>query len=167
MGWSLGGAVILETEVLISDRILGLIPVDSLVPNSTYTGIDEESIEKAMKPLEENFVATLTNLFNSYITDKIDPKDAESLRSAVPNLDERSMISTMRELAKWDMHKTLPKVKKPIKSIIAGHTIKHFSKEEYEKYFQVVYLEGLGHLLPIEDPVTFNEAFRKVIKEFL
>jgi pimeloyl-ACP methyl ester carboxylesterase len=166
VGWSLGGAVILEAATLISERILGLIPVDSLFPNSLYTELNEEAIEGAIKPFEEDFVAAFTNLLNNHISDKFDPKDVEMLHSLAPTLDKRSMNSAFRQLMKWNMHNTLPKVKKPIKSIIAGRTIEVFSKEEYEKYFQAVYTEGLGHLLAYEDPIVFNEVFRGVIKEF-
>lgn len=50
VGWSLGGAVILEAEVLLSGRILGLIPIDSLFPNSLYTEVADEAAEMVIKP---------------------------------------------------------------------------------------------------------------------
>lgn len=75
------------------------------------------------------------------------------------------MVSAFTEVMKWNMHDTLPKVKKPIKSIVAGRTTKYFPKEEYEKYFDAVYLEGLGHLLVWENPMTFNKALVETINE--
>lgn len=106
-------------------------------------------------------------MLNNYISDKFDPKEVEFLHSLTPDLDERSMISAFKELMIWNMHNILPKIKKPIKSIIAGRTAEYYPKEDYEKYFQAVYLDGLGHLSAYEDPVAFNKVFREVIKEFI
>ena len=85
--------------------------------------------------------------------------------SLTPKLDERSMISALAEFSRWNMHDILSKIKKPIKSIIAGRTIEHYSKEEYEKNFDAVYLDGLGHLLVWEDPMTFNKALVETSNE--
>lgn len=165
IGWSLGGATILEAELLLSERVIGLIPVESLFPNSLYTKQDEEVVESVLKPYKEDFVKAYDNLIDSFISEKFDPKDVEDLHSNTPNLDERSMISALAELARWDMYDVLSEIKSPIKSIIAGRSMEHYSKEEFEKNFDVVYIEGLGHLLVFEDPGTFNNVLLEVINE--
>lgn len=169
IGWSMGGSVILETELLISDRIIGLIPVDSLFPTlgSLYTKMEEETIPIVIKPFEENFSEAFTNLLNSFITDKIDPKDIETLQTGSKLLDKRSMLSAFRELLKWNVHEILPKVGKPLKSIIAGKTIENYSREEYDRFFDTIYLENLGHLMPYEDPTRFNLVLEERIKDLM
>jgi len=167
LGWSLGGAAVLESELLLSDRIIGIIPIDSLFPNSMYTKMDEETIKGVIRPYEDDFVKAYDELIDSFISDKFDSKEIEFLHSQTPKLDARSMISALAELARWNMFDILPKVKSPIKSIIAERTIQYYPKEEYEKYFDAVYVKGVGHLLSWEDPEAFNEVLSQLIEEFL
>lgn len=167
IGWSMGGPVILEAACMFEDRVLGLIPVDSLFPTigSSYTKREEETILLTLKPFEDNFTETYTNLFTSFLSDKFDPEDVAYFNSIVQTLDKRSMISAFRELLIWNVHDILHKIKKPIKSILAGRTMEHFSKEEYEKYINSIVLEGLGHIMHYEDPETFNTALEETMRE--
>ncbi len=77
------------------------------------------------------------------------------------------MISAMEELQRWDMHKVLPQISKPIKCIVAGKSLPLKYRAEYEQVFDVVYLEDQGHLLFIEDPTKFNELLDERIIELL
>ncbi len=167
IGWSLGGAAVLEAEVLMSERVLGIIPVESLFPNSLNTKLDEEVIKNIIKPYEEDFVGAYTNLIDSFLSEKFDQEEIDLLHTQTKTLDSRSIISALTELVRWDMYKVLPEVRTQIKSIIAERSTEHYPKEEYEKNLDAVYVKDVGHLLGFEDPVAFNEALVRVINEFL
>ncbi len=167
IGWSMGGAAILEAANLLKDRVIGLIPVDALFPDqeSPYTGLDEEAIQNNLKPYEEDFAKAYLNLLNSFISDKFDPEDVKEWHKYAKTLDKRSMISALREMMLWNVHDILPKIKKPIKSILASKTMEHFSTEEYRKNIDFEILEDTGHLLAMEDPKQFNSILEQTIVE--
>ena len=169
IGWSMGGAVILEAELLLSDKTLGLIPVDSLIPFSTSSYIKQEEgyITNYTKPIRENFQLFFTNFYNYLRSDKLKPKDIVFSQEHIQSLDKRSMISAITELLRWNMYDILPKIKKPIRCIFPGKSINLKLREEINNFFDAIYLEGLKHLMHKEDPVSFNLALEKRINELL
>ena len=70
VGYSMGGAVILEAEKLISDRTIGLIAIDSLISGGLYEGMDEISAKKLMQPYEDDFMQAVEDLFSRFMSDK-------------------------------------------------------------------------------------------------
>ncbi|MHA1934665.1 MAG: alpha/beta fold hydrolase [Candidatus Thorarchaeota archaeon] len=169
IGHSMSGAVILEAERLLTDRIIGLIPLDSLFLNSErgYVGNRDDVIEKIVKPLENEFTPTVTGLFRSFLSDRFDPQDAEEIEKTPLSLDKRSMISAFVELQKWDVHIVLPEITKPIKCIVAGNGFPQEMRDEYNQFFDTAYLEDVGHLLFIEDPERFNKILEERISELI
>jgi len=169
LGHSMGGIVMLEAEKLLSERTIGLIAIDSLFPfpQGGYIGTPENAIPEIMKPMEENFIATISGLFDSMLTDKFTPQDIQMFKDIPASLDKRSMLSAYVELLKWDMHNILPDIEKPIKCITAGKTCPVEFRDEYSKLFDAIYIEELGHLLTVEDPVKFNKALNESIIELL
>ena len=170
IGWSMGGAVILEAERLLSDRTTGLIAIDSLFsefPQSIYVGNDEAVAKESVRPFEEDFIGAVTDLFMSFISDKFDPKDIEEAEGFPRSLDKRSMLSAWVELQRWDMHKVLPDIDKPVKCIVAGKTLPKELRDHYNRTFDAVYLEDLMHFLPWEDPDYFNEVLSERISEIV
>jgi pimeloyl-ACP methyl ester carboxylesterase len=168
IGWSMGGAVILEAEKLISERVLGLIAVDSLFgesPGDLYAGHNDAEVELNIKPLEEDFIGTVTGILESYLSDKFDSDDITAVKGIPHQLDQRSMISAWEGLLRWDMHKVLPISDKPMKCIVAGKTLPEGRRTFYSGIFDAIFLEDLGHLLVWEDPTRFNEALMECIRE--
>lgn len=168
IGQSMGGPIILEAEKLISSRTLGLILVDSLFPNSFYNQVDEEIIKQKLKPFEENFLESWTNLVNSLITDKINPVDVKMFEKTSHQLDQHTIISSQREFLRWEMNDILPEINKPIKCIVAGKTLpEDEEREAYNKLFDTHYIEDSGHIMMFEDPDKFNEILENRIHELL
>ncbi|UCH04608.1 MAG: alpha/beta hydrolase [Candidatus Thorarchaeota archaeon] len=169
IGHSMGGPVILEAERLLSDRVIGLIPLDSLsvIPEVGFMGLEDDVIEERMKPYTEDFIGATTALFEYYLSDKFEPQDVEEVRKTPPTLDRRSMLSAWVELYKWDLNSVLPRITKPIKCIVAGKDFPKNMRGGYNSTFDAVYLEDLGHLLFAEDPKRFNEVLSNCISELL
>ena len=170
IGHSMGAAVMLEAETLISDRILGLIAVDSLFPTigSIYRKLEGPYMEKFVQPFRDNFEPAYEYFVSSFLPENFDKSLVQWIFDAIPTLDQRSLVSAWIELCKWDVLDILPKVQKPIKCIVAGRTIKNYSKEEYDRVFDsVIYLDGLGHLIMIEDAARLNNALEEAIQKLL
>ena len=169
IGHSMGGPVILEVERLISERITGLIAIDSLflIPESSYAGHEDQSVKEFVKPLENDFIGTVRTMFKSMLSDKMNLQDIEAIEKTPDLLDKRSMVSAMAELQRWDMRKTLPHISKPLKCIVAGKSLSREYRAEYNQVFDAVYLEDLGHLLFLEDPILFNKSLEACISELV
>jgi pimeloyl-ACP methyl ester carboxylesterase len=167
-GFSLGGAVIVETAKLIPDKVKGLLFLDSMISSEYQIKIDEENIKEAIKPFEEDFITAWNNLIDLLTGDKFDPKDVEMLRNITPTLDKRSMISTIAEQYRWNGSKALQKIKAPMKFIIAGRSMPSIEdKEKWGKIYDIEFLEDSGHVVTTENPKAFNKLFEKRLKEFM
>ncbi|MDF1540479.1 MAG: alpha/beta hydrolase [Candidatus Thorarchaeota archaeon] len=169
VGHSMGGPVILEAERMISDRVIGLIAIDSLFPSgdSSYIGYPDHIVAEIVKPMQSDFIGTMTAMYKSMLSAKMDPQDIAEAEKTPDTIDRRSIISAFAELHRWDMHKILPNVSKPLKCIVSGKTVPGDKREEYNHLFDAVYHEGVGHLLFMEEPATFNDILEGCIRELL
>ena len=166
IGISMGGAVILEAEVLISKRTIGLIPIDSLFPESYYERRNEKESNNIMKPYEDDFVGASKNLLNSLISDKFNPKDVEDWENTIEHMDKDTMNSAMYGLCRWDFKDVLPKINKPIKCIVSCRTLSQKAQRaKYEEVFDTIFIKEVGHLMNFEDPERFNIFLKKRIEE--
>ena len=168
VGYSMGGAVMLEAEKLISERTIGLISVDSLVPGTGYEKLDEEVINQAIQHFKDNFLLAVNNLFKAFMSEKIDPNLIEEMMKDIEKLDKDEMINAYTDMLRWNFKDVLPNISKPIRSIIAGRTLSTKEQRELqEKYFKTVFVEDVGHLLAIEDPIAFNKVLDNLISELI
>ncbi len=166
IGASMGGAAILEAELLISTRTIGLIPIDSLFPESYYEKRNKDEIHDIMNPYEDNFVNASKSLLRSLLSDKFDPKDVEDWENAIENMDKDAMNSAMYELCRWDFRDVLPKIKKPIRCIVSWRTLpQENQRDKYATVFDAVFIKEVGHLMNLEDPEKFNIVLNRRIKE--
>lgn len=167
-GYSMGGAVMLEAEKLLSNRTIGLISIDSLLEGSTYEKMDEETTKKIIQPYEENFMQAIDNLFSTFMSDKISPKDIETWSKEIEKLDENEMISAITDMLKWDFTEVLKEINKPVKWIIAGRSLPDKElRDKHKKKYDTVFIEDVGHLVALEDPKIFNKVLDELIEELI
>ena len=119
----MGGAGILEAELLLSKRTIGLIPIDSLFPESFYEKRNENETLNIINPNIDDFVGASKNLIRSLISDKFNRKDVEGWENAIEHMDKDSMNSALYELCKWDFKDVLSSIKKPMKCIASCRTL--------------------------------------------
>ncbi|NHJ33145.1 MAG: alpha/beta hydrolase [Asgard group archaeon] len=167
VGQSLGGAIIVEAAKLMQKRVKGLICVDTLLFPMYLNPSDEEAIKKAMEPYEEDFLKAFNELLENHLTDDFNPEALEMFQKYIPTLDKRSINNIFSELLRWNGTEALKSIDVPLKFIFAGRSIQNAeTREEMAKDYDVEFLEGVGHLLMLEDPDAFNEILEKRIKDF-
>ena len=168
VGWSMGGAVMLEAEKLLAGRTIGLIAVDSLIQKSGYERLEEDRIKQAVQPFKDNFMQSINNLIGSFMSYKMDQKMIEDWLVEIEKLDSEEMIEAYSDILRWDMKELLSDIDKPIKSIVAGRTLSTEEQRELHKQlFDTVFIEDVGHLVAIEDPKAFNKVLDKLITELI
>ncbi|MFW9780148.1 MAG: alpha/beta fold hydrolase [Candidatus Heimdallarchaeota archaeon] len=173
IGWSMGGAVMLEAEKLVSDHVIGLIGVDTLntissLGPSVYIKMDATQITQFLKSFSENFTESMTNLYKSFIPENTAVSDVTNLLSDIQDLDPRAMLSTFEELFKWDFRDLINEIKTPVRCIMAGEYYDTGElREEYEKHFKAVFMENVKHMLFWEEPSKFNNLLEEQIQLIL
>ena len=168
VGYSLGGAIIVEAAKLLGDRVKGLVCVDSLLLPGHLDQVAEETIRNLLRPFEEDFLTAWTNYVDVFFTDAISPEDTTLLRGIIPTLDQRSILSAFAGLLRWNGTKALQQTHTPMKFIIAERSIPaKKARDHWIKSYDIEFLENVGHLMQFENPQAFNTLLEKRITELL
>ena len=168
VGYSLGGAIIVEAAKLLGERVKGLICVDSLLLPGHLDQVNEETIRNLLQPFEEDFLPAWTNYVDVFFSDEISPEDTTLLRGIIPTLDQRSILSAFAELLRWNGTNALQQIHTPMKFIVAGRSMpEKKDRDHWVKIYDIEFLENVGHLLQFENPQAFNKLLEKRITELL
>lgn len=175
IGWSMGGAVMLEAARLLPERTIGLIGLDTLFPlpapllpegmNSPYVKNNQDQSNLMLSLLGENPVDVLLQMVPMIISDKFDPVDKEIAISVMKETNKHSFLGEWTELLKWDFREILREINKPIKLIICEESSGVEGREGFNKYFDTpVFVKELKHWLMMEDPETINRFLEEQIQ---
>ncbi|MFX0115226.1 MAG: alpha/beta fold hydrolase [Candidatus Hodarchaeota archaeon] len=179
IGWSLGGAVILEAEHLLRERLIGLVGIDTLElrsdefsepESSVYFQCSPEEIARTLTHFRTNFPEPFLTFYKSFLTAKMDSKDVADLLATIKDNDQRALLSALEELMKWDLPKPLKELQKPLRLIMAGEENYNAPgiRAEFDKYFSaVVFMENVKHMLFWDEPSKFNVLLEEQIQQLL
>lgn len=179
IGWSLGGAVILEAERLLREQLIGLVGIDTLELRSDESAESESSVYFQWPPeararwltyFGTNFPEPFLNFYKSFLTAKMNSKDVADLLATIKDNDQRALLGAFEELMKWDLRKPLTGLQTPLRLIMAGEENYNAPsiRAEFDKYFSaVVFMENVQHLLFWEEPDKFNELLEEQIQQLL
>ncbi|NHK31791.1 MAG: alpha/beta hydrolase [Asgard group archaeon] len=169
LGHGMGGAIALEAAILLKEKVLGIISVDSLIPHSVYYGkkATDDEIAEVMKDYEGNYQEYYDNLLRNMLEDRVSPEVKEwvvSIAGYEVN-DPEILREIVRIMLPHDYHEIINLVKCPIKYLLqAGYkTIEPVMKEQSDARF----IEDVGHLSNIEDPKAFNQIIDEIVQEII
>ena len=164
IGHSMGGYVILEAERRIPERVIGLVPVD--VFGNVEAKRTREYLDKVYARFQSNFEKAMRDSFSEF-AEWGDPVLLEILFSCPPDIGRSSQKAYFNYLNN-ELTQALAAVQAQITCI--NRESKPVDLEVARKYsasFDVIYMSGVGHLLILEDPVTFNCLLEETIQEFV
>jgi pimeloyl-ACP methyl ester carboxylesterase len=164
IGHSMGGYVILEAERRIPERVIGLVPVD--VFKNVEEKRTQEYLDKIYAQFRSNFEKAVRDNFSEFATWG-DPDLVEILFSCPPEIGLSSQRAYY-EFLNNKLTRVLAEVQAPI--ICINRESRPVDLEAARKYsasFGVKYISGVGHLLILEDPETFNHMLESTIQEFI
>jgi pimeloyl-ACP methyl ester carboxylesterase len=165
VGSSMGGPIILEATRRSPERVVAIVPVDTL--QNVEDNVPPEQLEGVYKQLRADYKVAVTGFLNQLFF-------APETPAAVKERVIKEIISRPPELAvailegifKYDAVPALKEVKVPIRAINADLNPTALDvNRKYAPQFDAVIIKGSGHYPMLEQPARFNELLAEIIKQ--
>lgn len=169
LGLGMGGTIALEAAVLLKDKMLGIISVDSLLPGTVYYGkkATEEEIAEVMDLYKGNYQDYYDNLLRNMFGDRVSPELKEwFVEVAGYEINDPEILREMvRIMLPHDYHDIINQITCPIKYLLQGR----YREVDYvlEEQKNARFIDNVDHTSNIEDPETFNRIIDELMQELL
>lgn len=166
VGSSMGGPIALEATRRMPDRVVGIVPVDTL--HNVETTIDPKVLEDAFKQLRADYKVAVTGLLNQFFFSPSTPAAVKNrIISETTARPPEIAIPILEAIFKYRPAPALREVKVPIRAINADMTPTNLDvNRKYAPQFDAVIIKGSGHYPMLEDPGRFNELLADFIRKF-
>lgn len=164
VGSSMGGPISLEAARRMPDRVVGLVPVDTL--QNIESKVPPEQLEAVFKQLQADYKTAVTGILNQLF---FGPKTPAAVKARViaettarpPEL----ALTILKAILSYDSAPALREIKVPIRAINADLVPTDLQvNRKYAPQFDAVVMEGSGHYPMLEDPVTFNRHLAEFLQ---
>jgi pimeloyl-ACP methyl ester carboxylesterase len=166
IGHSMGGPVILEAASLLGDRVVGLVPVDTLLDVERKD--DPKEMAAFMEKLRADFKGTATAFLREWMfVPGSDPKLIDRLLTQTTAFPREIGLSALQHTWEYDAAKAMSALKVPVVAVNADKFPTNVEgNRRHTPRFDAVVMKGVGHYLMLEDPQRFadhlDEALRRL-----
>ena len=166
VGHSMGGAVILEAAHLLGDRVVGLVPVDTLQDVEEHT--DPKEADEMAAKMKADYRGTTAAFARQYLfAPSTPPAVADRVLAATAAFPPEISISALRNNWLYDSARGFDAVKVPIVAVNGDRFPTNFeANRRHAPQFDAVIMKGVGHYPMLEDPARFgallDEALGKI-----
>ncbi len=162
VGHSMGGPVILEAANLMPDRVVGLVPVDTL--HDVDRDMPDEKKQQMFARMRQDFPGTTTELVHHLFPKDADPKIVDRVVFDGTHADPTVGIPALESLFAYRAGPALERIKVPIVAINADLVPTNLDVERrHAPQFEAVIMKGVGHWLMLERPDEFNTDLLSVL----
>jgi pimeloyl-ACP methyl ester carboxylesterase len=166
IGHSLGGGVILAAAHQLKEQTLALIGVD------TYQGflyeLSDSVIRQFIQPFKQDFYNTTVGFVHGMFPPGADSILVMEIAEDLAQGPAEVAISAMINNICTDPVDLLEGLDIPIYSINSRmFPVDVEANRELYPDFEVRFMEGVGHFVQLEDPLNFNRALDKILKEII
>ena len=165
VGSSMGAPISLEAAKRMPDRVVAIVPVDSLL--NVEQKITPEQLDAVFKMFEADYKGTVTNLTNQFFFSPNTPAAVKErvIRDATSRPPEMA-IAILKGIFAYDSIPAFRETKIPIYAINGDHAPTDLAvNRKYAPQFDATILKGVGHYPMLEDPAHFNQALAEVLKK--
>ena len=165
VGSSMGGPIALEATRRMPERVVAIIPVDTL-HNVEYK-LPQEQLDGAIKQLRADYKGAMTGFLNQMLFSPSTPAAVKArITSEVTSRPPELAIAILEGILAYDSVPALKEVKVPIHAINADMNPTNLEiNRKYAPQFEVVIIKGSGHYPMLEDPTHFNELLTDYLQQ--
>jgi pimeloyl-ACP methyl ester carboxylesterase len=164
VGHSMGGPVSLEAARLMSDRVIGIIGVDTF--QDFGQTVPEEQKKQMLSAFEANFPAVTNQFVRSMFPAGADTAIVNRIAADMASAPAQVGIGAMKNMLSYDPAPAVGEIKVPIRSINADKWPTNTEgNKKLAHSFDVKLMPGRGHFVQIEDPAAFNKLLEETIAE--
>lgn len=168
IGHSMGGPVSLEAARRMSERVIGVVAVDTL--HDAEMEFTEEQAEGIVSAFEADFTGAMDGFVRGMYREGADPATVDWTVKKAQGANRDATLALMRDFRNLDFPAMFAAAGVPIRAINAApETPMQYATavETNRKYaaFDAVLIEGVGHFLQLERPAAFNERLWEVVAE--
>lgn len=164
IGSSMGGPIALEATRRMPDRVVGIVPVDTL--HNVENTIDPKVLEDALKQLRADYKLAVAGLLNQFFFSPSTPPAVKNrIISETTARPPELAITILEAIFKYRSAPALREVKVPIRAINADMTPTNLEvNRRYAPQFDAVIIKGRGHYPMLEHPEQFNELLADFVR---
>jgi len=170
VGSSMGGSVSLAAAKDNPGTVVGVVCVDTL--QNVEMKFPQEMMDNFVKSIERDFTAGIAKFMPAVFAKDADPKLIAWTVEQASKTDPQAAVSLIKDLFALDVRPWMSAVKVPIRCLNSDSSPPLGVKTSVEvnrKYadFDVVELQGSGHLPQLERPEEFNRKLRETVEGLL
>ncbi|HJU94047.1 MAG TPA: alpha/beta hydrolase [Pyrinomonadaceae bacterium] len=165
IGSSMGGPISLEAARAMPDRVVAIVPVDSLL--NVEQKIAPEQLDAIIKQMQADYKATITGLTNQFFFSPNTPAAVKErvLKDSTSRPPELA-IAIMKGILSYDVAPTFRETKVPIHAINGDRAPTNLeANRKYAPQFDASIIKGSGHYPMLENPAGFNQALAEILKK--
>lgn len=164
VGHSMGGPVIVEAARRLPDRLVGLVPVDTLLDVDdpmTATQIDE-----ALAGFKADFKGAVDRFERQWMfVPASKPALVDEIVQKAQSIDPAVGISAIRNAWAYDAREPLKQIHVPIVAVNADKFPTNLlGARKCAPQYDAIIVKGWGHYLMREDPAAFNRALEEALR---
>ena len=165
IGSSMGGPVALEAARLMPERVIAIVPVDTL--HNVEERMPAERVDAILKQIGADYKGEITKVMNQFLFAPTTPTAVKDrMLSQATSLPPEMALRILRAAMTYDPTPTLQMIKVPIRAINADRTPTNLdNNRKHASQFDVVIMKGVGHYPMLEDPERFNELLNGVLRD--
>lgn len=165
IGSSMGGPVALEAARRMPERVVAIVPVDTL--QNVEQKMTAEQVEAMVKEIQSDYKGQMTQYANQYLFAPSTPAAVKDrvLTQAISMPPELG-IPILKAASEYDPIPTLRTIKIPIRAINSDRYPTNLEgNRKYAPQFDVALIKDVGHYPMLENPARFNELLAGILSD--
>jgi len=166
IGSSMGGPIALEAARRMPERVVGIVPVDTL--HNVEAKLPPDQLEGVFKQLQADFKGAGAALMNQFFFSPSTPAAVkERVLADIGSRPPDTAIAILRGVFAYDAAPALREIKVPIRAINSDLQPTNLEiNRKYAPQFDAVIIKGTGHYPMLEDPARFNVMLTDILRQF-
>jgi pimeloyl-ACP methyl ester carboxylesterase len=164
VGSSMGGSIALEATKRMPDRVVAIVPVDTL--QNVEAKVPQEQLDAVFKQLRADYKNATTAFLNQIFFSPTTPAPVKErvINEAISRQPDVA-LPILKAVFSYDAAPVLRGVKVPIRAINSDRVPTNVEvNRKYAPQFDVVIIKGTGHYPMLEDPARFNQMLAEILR---